>query len=198
MIRKQLLGLALASLCLLGLPGNLRAALFTGSFDPANWELSPSSSTPGSFAFTGASSAETLEITANAVGTSETIVVLKSPYCPANAILHFNWGVTNNGNVGLPQVFYLVNGTPTELFGSSGAINGLNLPANTEIGFAISGDTEGGKNPAVFAITDWDVQLIPEAGTWLAGALGLGVAAGEVLRRRQRRTSPAEATGVAR
>ena len=198
MKRTSTLGLIIAWLILLGYAGSGRAGLFTGSFAPANWEVSTNSSNPGTFAFTGTGNAEVLEITGAAADPSETFVVLKSPYSPAPSSLHFSWAVANNGNDGSPLVYYVVNGTPAPLVGSSGTEGNVYLPADTEFGFAMSANVIGGKIPAVFMVTDWEVQTVPEIGSWLAGPLALGVAFFIGIRRQWRRAAgPAQSWSAA-
>ena len=188
MKQKQLLGLALAGLCLMGLAGKLQAALFADAFAPANWQIRPDSPSPGTFIFTGTGNAEILELTGAAVGSSETVVVIKSPYASSPAILSFTWTVVNNGNIGAPEAAYLVDNVPTPLHGPGGTGSGLILPEGTEFGFVLGANPESGKNPPVFAITDWEAQMVPETGTWLAAALALGVALVEWRRRQPSKT----------
>ena len=187
MNRICLLGLVFSGLLLVGPTGSVRAGLFTGSFDPANWELdAANSSNPGTYVFTGVANAEILEITGAAAGGSDTVVVLKSP-SSSPTLLHFTWSVVKKGNDGDPLAYYLLLGeVPTPLTGTSGTVNDLDLPAGTRFGFALSATTTAGKDPAVFAVTDWEAQAVPEAGSWLAGALVLGVALFEVVRRQRR------------
>ena len=187
MKQKQILGLALTGLCLLGLASNLQAGLFTNSFAPANWEIRNDSSNPGIFEFTGLGDAEILTITGAASGSSETIVVIKPP-CPSPALLSFTWTVVRNGNDGPPEAGYLVDDVLTPLVGNSGT-NDLSLPAGTtSFGFVLGANPETGKNPPVFAITGWEAEMVPEAGTWLAAALALGVALVEWRRRQPSKT----------
>jgi hypothetical protein len=190
MKRNHLLGLVLSGLCLVATVGSIQAGLFTGSFDPANWELDAArSSNPGTYAFTGSGGPDTLQITGAAAGLSETYVVLQAPYSSAPTLLHFAWSVANNGNVNTPQTYYLVDGTATEIQ-NPGALT-VELPAYTEFGFALGAETVVGKTPAVFAITEWNAVAVPEAGTWLTGLLGLGGALFEVVRRQRRRATAA-------
>lgn len=186
MKRNYLLGLVLSGLFVVGSGGSVRAGLFTGSFDPANWELGAASSNPGTYVFTGPGGPYTLQITGAGAGLSDTAVVLKSPYCSAPTLLYFTWSVVKNGNLGAPEVSYLVNGTPTALVGTSGTVSDLSLPAGMEFGFMLGANPESGKNPAVFAVTDWEAQVVPEPSTWLTGTLVLGVVLFEVVRRQRR------------
>ena len=95
--------------------------------------------------------------------------------------------MVKKGNDGDPLAYYLlVGGATTPLTGTSGEVKDLDLPAGTRFGFALSATTTVGKDPAVFAVTGWEAQAVPEAGSWLAGALALGVALFEVSRRRRR------------
>ena len=190
MNQKQILGLALTGLCLLGLASNVQAGLFTNGFAPANWEYGDDSFNPGVFGFTGADNADILTITGAGSGSSGTIVVIKPP-CPSPALLRFTWTVVKNGNNGDPEAGYLVDGVPQLLEGTSGT-NDLSLPeGTTNFGFVLYADPVGTKNPPVFTITGWEAEMVPEAGTWLAAALALGVALVEWRRRQPRRPAVA-------
>ncbi len=176
----QNLGLILAGILVLGTAGPACAA-FTGDFAPLNWDLTTVSGPAGSFTFSGT---DTLNIFGGTdIGDSDNIVFLKPSYSSTAGTLSFSWTIVAHGNIGAPVASFYIDGTPYSFVGTSGTVTGVNVPANTPLRFELASSVELGKTPAELNVTSWEFTPIPEAGTWLAGILALGLLGFEALRR---------------
>jgi len=178
MNRFQTLGLVLAGLLLADVPpagASLTLSSYSGDLAPGNWTAQNFSGAPGSYAFT---SSKTLQISDSA-DTIASDIRLTSIALTQVTSISFDWSVTANGGGGVAAYYYL-NSTLFDLTGSSGVINLNNVAAGTTISFELaSSSTASGKEPALL-----EVDVVPEAGTWLAAVFLLGVVGYEFRRRR--------------
>ena len=170
--------LLLAGWLLAGFVPAARAGLFfTGPFAPGNWTQSTIEN-GGSFFFTGSGSATVLTFNASGTtGDSDTIISAVNSSTPES--VSFNWTLTQNGNDGPPQAYFLVvGGTTDDLVGTSGSVSTV-VPAGATIYFELVGSLESsGKSPAQLQI----MEVVPEAGNALAGLLVLAAAGFEWFR----------------
>jgi hypothetical protein len=129
----------------------------------------------GSYVFTTATS---LQLSSSADATSSDII-LTSIHLNQESSIILDWSVTLNGGSGVLAYCY-AGGTQYDLTGGSGVLNLDNVASGSTISFDLqSSGTSSGKNAATL-----DLEVVPEAGTWLAGAFVLGVFGFEIWRRK--------------
>jgi len=185
----------MVGLLVLGAANTGSAALFTNfvtEFAPANWAVTYN---PNGAAYVFSGDATTLRINGSAsTGPSDIILSLQSPHPIHDATVNFHWSLANNGNSGNARAYYIVDSGTPQLLGqgdTSGTVNSISLAAGTSISFELVSSVTGGKTPAAFDVSLFGGDMVPEAGTWLAGVFLLGVGAGEAYRQKRRRAQPA-------
>ena len=179
---RSLCGLLLAGCLWTGFAPSARSALFTGAFDPDNWEQVNIGGNDGGYKFRETSIGTVLDISSSsATGFSDTLIGLKALYLSTPATMDIRWSLTANGNVGLPTAYLHVGDTDYELQGTSGDLWGISIPASTAVYFELVGDVNSGKAPAMLEVT-----AVPEPGTILAGLFAIAAVAGLEWSRRKR------------
>ena len=185
-------------------PGSVRAALthtsdFTGSYTPANWAVQTSL---GFVDFSGSPTATQLILRGPAVsgepqsgfaaafyqGGPGYTAPGTGPGLPEAVDIWFNWAYNAQGSSSAEADLYWDGGSYTFKSGQGTASGSfwIRLDAGQHPAFVFTTDTPALKSSGFFTISQFEVQTIPEAGTWVAGAFLLAFALGQTWRMRRK------------